>query len=90
MAEEIGMQELKNEASRIVRTVREKMTEYVITVRGEPVALLSPSTKADDIRLTEQAIEAELAEWSALAAAIGEGWQSPKTGVALVEEQRGM
>ena len=88
MATEIGIRELKNEASRIVRTVREEMVEYVITVRGEPVALLSPLTEADETRLKQQVIEAELAEWAALATAIGEAWQLPKSGVELVEEQR--
>ena len=88
MAKEIGIRELKNEASRIVRAVREEMVEYVITVRGEPVALLTPLTEADETRLKEQTIEAELAEWSSLATAIGEEWQSSKTGVELVEAQR--
>ena len=70
MATEIGIRELKNEASRIVRTVREEMVEYVITVRGEPVALLTPLTEADEARLKQHAIEAELAEWAALAIAM--------------------
>jgi hypothetical protein len=38
--------------------------------------------------LRQQAIEEELAEWEALAKEIGEAWQSPQTGVELVEEQR--
>jgi prevent-host-death family protein len=88
MTTEIGIRELKNEASRIVRTVREEMMEYVITVRGEPVALLRPLTEMDERRLRQQAIEMELAEWEALAEAIGASWQSAKTGVELVEEQR--
>ena len=51
MATEIGIRELKNEASRIVWTVREEMVEYVITVRGKPVALLTPLTEEDEARL---------------------------------------
>ena len=35
MAKEIGVRELKNQASQLVRAVREEMAEYVITVRGE-------------------------------------------------------
>jgi hypothetical protein len=42
----------------------------------------------DERRLRQQAIETELAEWEALAEAIGDSWQSAKTGVELVEEQR--
>ena len=37
----IGVRELKNHASRVIRAVREEMAEYVVTLRGEPVAGLS-------------------------------------------------
>ena len=43
----IGIRELKNHASRVVRTVREERAEYVITVRDEPVAVLRPVTEGD-------------------------------------------
>ena len=39
---EIGVRQLKNEASEIIRAVREQKTEYIITLRGEPVAVLRP------------------------------------------------
>lgn len=39
---EIGVRQLKNEASEIIRSVREQKAEYVITLRGEPVAVLRP------------------------------------------------
>jgi prevent-host-death family protein len=39
---EIGVRQLKNEASEIIRLVREQNAEYVITLRGEPVAVLRP------------------------------------------------
>ncbi|HRQ41094.1 MAG TPA: type II toxin-antitoxin system prevent-host-death family antitoxin [Chloroflexota bacterium] len=42
MATEIGIRELKNQASKIVRAVREEAAEYIITVNGEPVAVLRP------------------------------------------------
>ena len=51
MAEKIGMRELKNQASKIVRAVREEMAEYIITVHGEPVAVLRPLTQADTDQL---------------------------------------
>lgn len=37
---EIGVRQLKNEASEIIRSVREQKTEYIITLRGEPVSVL--------------------------------------------------
>lgn len=39
---EIGIRQLKNETSEILRAVREDKAEYVITYRGQPVAVLRP------------------------------------------------
>lgn len=41
---EIGIRQLKNEASEIIRAVREEKIEYIITLRGQPVAVLRPIT----------------------------------------------
>lgn len=38
----IGVRELKSQASEIVRMIREEQAEYVVTLRGEPVAVLLP------------------------------------------------
>ncbi len=43
----IGVRRLKNEASRVVNEVRERETEYVVTRRGEPVAVIRPAREAD-------------------------------------------
>jgi len=47
---EIGIRELKSQASEILRAVREERAEYVITHRGRPVAMLVPFEEA----LTEE------------------------------------
>lgn len=39
---EIGIRQLKNEASEIIRAVREERVEYIVTLRGKPVAVLRP------------------------------------------------
>lgn len=68
---EIGIRQLKNEASEILRAVREEGVEYVITYRGQPVAVLRPlETPAEDpdailalaAGVFEDFTEAELAE----------------------------
>jgi prevent-host-death family protein len=41
----IGVRELKSHASEIVRMIREERAEYVVTLRGEPVAVLLPIDK---------------------------------------------
>lgn len=84
----IGIRELKNQTSRIVRAVREEMAEYVITVRGEPVAVLRPLTDEDMQKLRQVKMEDELAEMKALAQQVAAAWESPKSGVELVSEQR--
>lgn len=50
----VGIRELKSQASEIVRHVREEQVEYVVTMRGEPVALLLP---IDRESLETQAVE---------------------------------
>ncbi len=84
----IGVRELKNQASRIVRAVREEMAEYVITVQGEPVAVLRPFTDEDTQRLRQAEVEQALAEMKTLAQQVAAAWTSPESGVELIEEQR--
>ena len=39
---QVGVRELKNRASEIIRTLREEKAEYIITHQGKPVGLLLP------------------------------------------------
>ena len=82
------LRELKNQASSIIRAVREEMVEYVVTVRGEPVALLRPLSAEDKKRLDQSEIDETLAEMKALAREVAVAWTSDKSGVELVAEQR--
>lgn len=88
MPETIGVRELKNNASRFLRAVREEMAEYVVTLRGEPVAVLRPLTDEETERLQQAEIEKTLSEMKALAQDVAENWTSDKSGVELVAEQR--
>ena len=83
----IGIRQLKNQASRILDEVRERDEEYVVTKRGEPVAVLRP-WNADDERANRahrarQALAAlsDIAERVALAS----GQRGAR---AVVSEQR--
>jgi prevent-host-death family protein len=78
---EVGIRELKNRASEIIRAVREERVEYVITYRGQPVARLVPVTVEED---DEQAWQ-EL-EW--LSQEISAQWRSDKSAVELLTEMR--
>jgi prevent-host-death family protein len=88
MVNSIGVRELKNQASRIVRAVREEMAEYVITVQGKPVAVLRPFTAEDAQQLRQSEIDEATAEMKQLARQVAAAWTSPKSGVKLIEEQR--
>jgi len=88
MPETVGVRELKNQASRVIRRVSEQMVEYVVTVRGEPVALLRPLTREEAHRLRQAEVDASLAEMKALARRVADAWISDKSGVQLVAEQR--
>jgi len=88
MTNTIGVRELKNQTSRIVRTVREELAEYIITLQGKPVAVLRPFTDEDDQRLHQAEMAETLIEIKALAREVAEAWTSPKSGVELIEEQR--
>jgi prevent-host-death family protein len=84
----IGVRELKNHTSRVIRAVREEMSEYVVTLRGEPVAVLRPLDEEEKHRLRQADIGETLAEMKALAREVASAWTSQKSAVELVAEQR--
>jgi prevent-host-death family protein len=77
---EIGVRELKNRTSEIVREVREERAEYTITHRGQPVARLVPiiteggGQALEDLELLSQEISAQ--------------WKSDRSAVELLTEMR--
>ena len=90
----VGIRELKNQATAIVRNVRENRAEYVITHRGRPVAVLLPvdeewlDTEASRAAAAAKPSEDLRVELEALREEIGQSWQSDRTAVELVAEQR--
>ena len=84
----IGIRELKNQASKIVREVRETQAEYVVTHQGQPVAVLHPYTEADAENERRRAMEDSLAAMKKAAREVAQAWTSPKTAVELLDEQR--
>ena len=55
---QVGIRELKNDTSEILRAVREEKAEYLVTHRGKPVAVILPVDVELSPELTER-IEAE-------------------------------
>jgi len=87
MTHRIGVRDLKNRTSEIVREVHEREAEFVVTLRGEPVAVLRPFP-ADERKLHQAQREEALAKLDSLAEQIARSWRSPKSAVELIEEQR--
>lgn len=70
----IGVRQLKNEATQIVRAVRDQHAQYVITVNGVPVATLRPYSDRDIAGLHRTQAAAELAAIDRIAAEVGARW----------------
>ena len=91
---QVGVRELKNDTSQIIRAVREDQAEYIVTYRGRPVAVILPvdeamRSKGTDRLLDEARQHADYwATLDALAAEIDAAWTSEITAAELVEEQR--
>jgi prevent-host-death family protein len=90
----VGVRELKNRATEILRNVRENQAEYVVTYHGRPVAVLLPINEGWLEEETRRTVEAATpgedvwVELEALRQEIDQSWQSDRTAVELVSEQR--
>lgn len=81
--EEIGIRELKEKASEVVRRVREQKETYSITYRGRVVARLIPAERAG-----EDDFEEIWADMDRLAEEIGKKWPKGLSPEEAVSEQR--
>jgi prevent-host-death family protein len=88
MTSTIGVRDLKNRASEIVRDVQEQNAEYIVTLRGKPVAVLQPVSAKSDRELRKAQRKEALAKLDALAEKIGKAWRSDKSAAELIDEQR--
>jgi prevent-host-death family protein len=82
----IGVRELKSHVTDVLRNVRETRARYVVTHRGEPVAVIVPYTpkEAGEVHSREEA-------WAWLFAAgeqLGRNWTSPLTSAEILDEMR--
>ncbi len=79
----VGIRELKQRASELIRMVREEGSEIQVTYRGEVVALLIP--------VTHPTPEEEAQSWAEidhLAAEIGARWPAGLSAAQAVAESR--
>ena len=84
----VGVRELKNQTTKVIRNVRENQAEYVITYHGRPVAVLLPVDEEWLEGETKRVVDDVRADLESLKQEISSSWRSEKTGVELVSEQR--
>ncbi len=82
---EVGIRELKQRTSAIVRRVREKSESFQVTYRGRVVARLVPAEEARHRRAETATVWAEMDE---LSAEIGAHWPPGPPAEEAVAEQR--
>jgi prevent-host-death family protein len=81
---EIGISELEARAAEIVRDVRDRGTEYIITCDGQPVGVLRPLDKPSPGNPDDTAWN----EFFQLREEVGRGWTSPLSTGELLSEMR--
>ena len=82
--ETIGVRELKERASEIMRRVREDGDVFEVSYRGRVVARLVPVTEPE----TKNDLSSFSARWEKLAKAIGSHWPDGVSAVDAVREGR--
>ncbi|MCP4360466.1 MAG: type II toxin-antitoxin system prevent-host-death family antitoxin [Chloroflexi bacterium] len=88
MPNKIGVRELKNQTSNIVRQVREQAAEYVITLHGQPVAVLRPIRTEDLEDLQKQKSLEALQDLLELGVLLSESNPTAKSAVKILTEMR--
>jgi len=76
----LGIRELKNRTSEVLRAVRQDKAEYIITYQGQPVARLIP--------LQDDAEEDVWTRLERLRREITANWKSEKSAAEIVSEIR--
>lgn len=71
----IGVRQLKNEATQVVRAVREEHEQFIITVSGQPVATLRPYSDRDIAGVHRTQVAAEIAAIDRMANEVGRAWR---------------
>jgi prevent-host-death family protein len=85
MTEEIGIRELKENTSEVLRRVREEKASYDVTYRGKVVAHLVPAEKEE---FDQEAFDKVWAEMDAIAKEISKTWPKGLSAAEAVARDR--
>ena len=88
----IGVRELREQTSEVIRRVREERAEYVITYQGRPVAVILPlDTAQAEVEMVEASKHAVLGNWERyerLADEIRRAWPADVSTQDLIDAVR--
>lgn len=88
----LGVRELRERASEIIRGVREEGAEYVVTYRGRPVAVILPldaaRAEAEIVAGSKRAVLSGWEEYQRLAADIRRVWPADAPAEDVIDEIR--
>jgi prevent-host-death family protein len=89
----IGVRELREQATEVIRRVREEKAEYVITYQGRPVAMLVPideeAVEEAIVRASKQSITDPWDRFFNLMESIRNEWPAGVSTQELLDEIRG-
>ncbi len=88
LSRRVGIRDFRNTATQLIREVRETGSEIVITVDGEPVAVVRPFTAGDSESEDLQKDLAVLDRLEMLGEELARFWPEGLSAVDAVSEQR--
>jgi prevent-host-death family protein len=88
----IGVRELREQTSEVLRQVRERRAEYVVTYQGKPVALLLPvdseAVEEAMVQAGRKSVEGGLETWRRVMEQVRRDWPAGKSTQELMDEIR--
>jgi prevent-host-death family protein len=88
----IGVRELREQTSEVIRRVREEQAEYVVTHQGRPVAVILPLDTAEAevemVRAGKSAVVGDWERYERLAEEIRRAWPADLSTQDLIDAVR--
>ena len=88
----IGVRELRERTSEVIRRVREDRVEYVVTYQGRPVAIILPldteRAEAEMVQASKGAVLGDWEQYERLAQEIRDAWPADVSMQDLIDDIR--
>ena len=88
----IGVRELREQTSEVIRRVREERAEYLVTYQGKPVAVILPvdaeQAEAEMVKAGKSAVLGDWERYERLAEEIRSAWPSGLSTQDLIDAVR--